>query len=112
MGTDKNMNTIDRKVKNLRQPKESKIEKALVRVVLSKNGAPVKIQGVGNKSMPDRMCLFPGGETWFVETKKPGKKPDPLQLFTHAKLREMGFKVSVIWNSQQLKQFENEISRA
>lgn len=101
---------IDRKVKNLRQPKESAIEKALIRVVLSKNGAPVKIQGVGNKSMPDRMCLLPGGKTWFVETKKPGKIPDPLQLFTHAKLREMGFKVSVIWNNEQLKQFEREIS--
>lgn len=107
MSTDKSMN---RKVKNLLSTPESKIERTLVMVVLSQNGTPVKIQGVGNKSMPDRMCLFPGGKIWFVETKKPGKKPDPLQLFTHAKLREMGFKVSVIWNGEQLKQFEREIS--
>lgn len=100
---------IDRKAQNLRQPKESRIEKALVRVVLSRNGAPVKIQGIGNKSLPDRLCLFPGGKVWFVETKKPGKGLDPLQLFTHAKLREMGFRVSVIWNDEQLKQFERDI---
>lgn len=100
---------INRKAKNLRLPKETKIETALVNLVLSYNGSPVKIQGVGNKSMPDRLCLFPGGRVWFVETKKPGKKPDNLQLFTHAKLRELGFNVSVIWNAEQLKQFENDI---
>lgn len=104
------MTTIEKQLKNLEKPKESKIEKDLIRVVLSCNGAPVKIQGVSNKSMPDRLCLFPGGKVWFVELKKPGKKPDNLQLFTHAKLREMGFKVSVICNKEQLKQFENEIS--
>lgn len=103
---------IEKQIKNLATPRENKIEKDLVRVVLSFNGAPIKIQGVSNKSMPDRLCLFPGGKVWFVELKKPGKKPDNLQLFTHAKLREMGFKVSVIWNKEQLKQFKNEISGA
>lgn len=99
-------------IENLAKPKETKIERDLINLVLSYNGSPVKIQGVGNKSMPDRLCLFPGGRVWFVETKKPGKKPDNLQLYTHAKLREMGFNVSVIWNAKQLKQFENDIQAA
>lgn len=100
---------INRKAKNLRLPKETKIETALVNLVLSYEGECKKLQGVGNKSWPDRFCLFPWGKVWFVETKKPGKKPDRLQLHIHAKLREMGFNVSVIWNKEQLKQFENEI---
>lgn len=105
MVSDKNM---DRKIQNLRLPRESSIEKKLIRIMQRKNG--VAIKQTGQRSMPDRLCLWPEGNTWFVETKKPGKKPDPLQLATHAALRKLGFKVSVIWNDQQLKQFENEIS--
>lgn len=103
--TDKN---IEQKLKNLRQPTEKLIEKKLIRVILSKNGACIKLQG--SKSLPDRLCLWPGGNIWFVETKKPGKKPDFLQIATHEVLRRLGFKVSVISNNEQLKQFENEIS--
>lgn len=100
---------IKKQLKNLATPRENKIETALVNLVLSYEGECKKLQGVGNKSWPDRFCLFPWGKVWFVETKKPGKKPDRLQLRIHTKLREMGFNVSVIWNAEQLKQFENDI---
>lgn len=100
---------VEGKVKNLLLHTEKYVESKLIRLVKSKNGMCKKLQGVGNKSIPDRFCLFPGGKVWFVELKKPGKKPNPLQLYTHAKLREMGFKVNVIWNDEQLKQFESEI---
>lgn len=103
---------MDKRIQNLAKPKESDIEKHLVRIVWYYSGEAIKIQGVGNKSLPDRMCIFPGGKTWFVETKKPGKKPNVLQLATHAKLEEMGFNVRVIWNKEQLKQFRDEISGA
>lgn len=100
---------IDQKLKNLAEPKENKIEKSLVRLIWAKNGVCIKLQG--SKSMPDRLCLWPKGNVWFVELKRPNrKKPDPLQLFMHEALRKLGFKVSVIWNDEQLKQFENEIS--
>ncbi len=103
---------IEKQLKNLATVRENKIERDLVSLVFSYRGECIKLQGVGNKSKPDRLCLFPGGRVWFVELKKPGKKPDPLQLLMHAKLREMGFNVSVIWNAQQLKQFENDIQAA
>lgn len=104
------MKNIDKKVKNLLLHSENSLESKLIGVVRSKNGVCKKLQGVGNKSDPDRLCLFPGGMVWFVELKKPGKKPDPLQLHTHEKFRKLGFKVSVVSNEQELKQFENEIS--
>lgn len=101
---------MERQLKNLRQPKENKIERDLANLVLSYGGVCKKLQGIGNKSDPDRLCLFPGGKVWFVETKRPGRKPDTAQIFTHTKLMKLGFNVSVIWNAEQLKQFENEIS--
>lgn len=107
-------NTVDnkkmeRQLKLLATPKESRIEKDIVNLVLSYGGVCKKLQGIGNKSDPDRLCLFPGGKAWFVETKRPGRKPDMAQIFTHTKLMKLGFNVSVIWNKEQLKQFENEI---
>lgn len=103
--TAKNMN---RKLKNLAKPKESKIEKALVKLVWLKNGACIKLQG--SKAMPDRLCLLPGGKIWFVELKREGQKPDKLQAIAHMALWKLGFKVSVISNDEQLKRFESEIS--
>lgn len=100
--------SIDRRVKNLKQPKESSIEKKLIKIMLANNGAAIK--QTGQKSMPDRLCLWPFGKACFVELKKPGKKPDLLQTASHAVLRKLGFKVYVIWNEEQLKQFEREIS--
>lgn len=44
--------------------------------------------------VPDLMCLK-GGTVLFIEVKQPGKKPTPLQLATHDKLRRVGAKVIV-----------------
>lgn len=100
--------SIEIKLKNLAKPNESAVENKLVKIIRAKNGACIKLQG--GKSLPDRLCLWPAGNVRFVELKKPGKKPDPLQLAMHAALRKLGFKVSVIWNDEQLKQFGREIS--
>lgn len=97
-----------RQLRNLATPKENVVEKKLIKIMLGNNGAAIK--QTGQKSMPDRLCLWPIGKACFVETKRPGKKPDPLQLAAHAALRKLGFKVYIIWNNEQLKQFENEIS--
>lgn len=101
---EKNINT---RAKNLGVPRENSIEKKLIRIMLANNGAAIK--QTGYKSVPDRLCLWPVGKMCFVELKKPGKKPDPLQLAAHAALRKLGFKVYVIWNDEQLKQFERDI---
>lgn len=50
----------------------------------------------GRVGVPDRICIFPGGQIVFVELKAPGKKPTHAQLREHALLREYGQKVAVL----------------
>jgi len=50
----------------------------------------------GRVGVPDRICVFPGGQVVFVELKAPGKKPTGPQLREHARLREYGQKVAVL----------------
>lgn len=52
--------------------------------------------------LPDRICLIPGGDIFFVELKTKGKKPSKIQLWVHNKLRELGFRVWVIDSHQKL----------
>lgn len=49
----------------------------------------------GYKGWPDRMILWQGGHTLFIEFKQPGEEPRPLQEFVHKELRAMGFTVEV-----------------
>ena len=35
----------------------------------------MKLPAIHNAGLPDRLCLFPGGEVVFVELKAFGKKP-------------------------------------
>lgn len=100
---------IDKKVKNLMSTRESKIEKALITAVQSKKGACIKFTSPGKSGVPDRICLLPGGNIWFVETKKPGKKLEPLQKIIHTGFEKLGFKVRTVSNLEELKQFESEI---
>lgn len=52
--------------------------------------------------LPDRVCLLPGGRLFFVEIKTTNKKPRKIQLFMHAKLSKLGFKVRVVDTSEQI----------
>lgn len=59
----------------------------------------IKLQGQGNKGMPDRLFLCPNGRILFIEFKKPGQKPTPLQEIQHDLLRRYGFTVRVCDNA-------------
>lgn len=55
----------------------------------------VKIIQTTLNGWPDLQC-HKNGQTIFIECKSPGKKPQPLQLYRHQQLRELGFTVLVI----------------
>lgn len=54
--------------------------------------------------VPDRICLFPGGVIVFVETKKRGEKPRPLQERVIGKIRKLGFRVEVIDSEEGIQE--------
>lgn len=76
--------------------RERDVEAALVVLVESLGGKCEKFTSPGRRSVPDRICSFPGGVILFVECKAPGAKPTKLQARDHAKRRALGFVVLVV----------------
>jgi hypothetical protein len=60
-----------------------------------------KMNGLGDRSWPDRMFMIPGGKPFFIEFKRPGNKPTPLQEHTIRGLKEHGYDVEVHDDSDQ-----------
>lgn len=56
---------------------------------------PVRINVVGRKGWPDYGYGY-AGRMCFIEYKRPGEKPEPLQAYVHKILRDQGFDVFVI----------------
>jgi hypothetical protein len=55
----------------------------------------MKLSIDGQNGWPDRMFLIPGGRPLFIEFKKPGEEPEPLQKKRHRYLRKQGYHVEV-----------------
>ena len=86
--------------------RESLIEKAVSDYGRSKGWIVWKFRSPANKAVPDRIFLR-SEVTFFIEFKATGKKPTKLQLWTHEKLRDQGFKVYVVDDIDQGKQIIN-----
>lgn len=87
---------------------ENSIEKRLVTEVERVGGWCLKLPAIHNAGLPDRLCLFPGGEVVFVELKAFGKKPRKIQLFMHRKIRALGFRAEVVDTPEQIKKIIKE----
>lgn len=59
--------------------------------------------------VPDRLCLFPSGEIVFVELKRHGAKPRPLQIRQIDIIRKLGFRVEVIDSEQGIQELIGSI---
>lgn len=88
---------------------EKEIEKQLVVETKRMKGLALKFTSPGFVGVPDRLLLLPGGKLAFVEVKKEGEKPRPIQISRHKLLRKLGFKVYVIDSKKQIKEILNEI---
>ena len=65
------------------------------------NGMRVrKLNGLGAQSWPDRLFCIPGGRPVFIEFKKPGGVPTPLQWDMINGLKRDGYEVYVIDNRE------------
>ena len=91
--------------------REKQIEQRLVKAVKARGGLCPKLVSPGTDGMPDRMVLLPDSHMGFVEVKAPGEKPRPLQQRRHEQLRELGYKVSVLNDPEQIPPILDEIRR-
>nr|WP_028988044.1 VRR-NUC domain-containing protein [Thermicanus aegyptius] len=82
--------------------RERDIEAYLRDRVKTLGGRAYKFVSPGNAGVPDRLVLLPGGRVVFVELKAPGRKPTPLQLAQHQRLRALGCDVRVIDSLEQV----------
>lgn len=89
--------------------REKNIEQKLVKAVKSAGGIAPKLTCPGFDGMPDRLVLMPEGRTGFVEVKAPGKELRPLQVRRHEMLRNLGFKVYVLDDQEQIGGIVHEI---
>jgi hypothetical protein len=84
---------------------EDKVEDELAEGVAALGGIAFKFKPFGIIGVPDRIVLLPGGRLIFVELKKPDGVLKPWQSRMHQTLRELGFRVEVLWSIGQVHHF-------
>ena len=89
--------------------REKDLERKLVQTVKAAGGVCPKFVSPGFDGMPDRLVLFPMGRLGFVEVKRHGEKPTPLQQARHGMLRRLGFKVYVLDDGAQIPKILEEL---
>jgi hypothetical protein len=89
---------------------ENTVEGYLRKKVGAVRGKCYKFVCPGHVGAPDRICIFPGGRIYFVETKAPGGKPRPTQLMFHRELAELGVTVRVIDTQEKVREFVKEVT--
>lgn len=92
--------------------REREIERKLVSAVKVRGGICPKFVSPGFDGMPDRVVLLPHGKIGFVEVKRPGEQPRPLQTARHRILRKLGFLVFVLDGEEQIGGMIDEIQSA
>ena len=64
-----------------------------------------KYTSPAQRGVPDRIIIAPGGAVGFLELKRPGNKPTPLQLKEMRTLTEVGCTVDWVDNVEAGKAF-------
>lgn len=82
--------------------RESRIEQYLRRRVEECGGVCLKYSNGNRSGYPDRICLMPGGVTFWVELKATGRKPRKLQEIRIQELRDIGQSVHVADSTEEI----------
>lgn len=77
---------------------EKDVERRLCNKVAAVGGKAYKFTSPGRRSVPDRICLFPGGKIAFVEVKAPTGTLTKLQKQELRMLRILGQKAFVVYS--------------
>lgn len=92
--------------------KENVVEKCLVFEVEKRGGLALKTDLIpGFRGFPDRTVLLPGGKVYFIELKRPGKKPRNQQALKISWLVRLGFNAFTIDTLEGVEKFFKEVDR-
>lgn len=75
--------------------RESTIQRNIIKRFEMSGYLVIKLGLTNKKGMPDLLCLK-NGKAIFIEVKRPGEEPRPLQEYRHKELRDKGFEVLVL----------------
>ena len=89
--------------------RESKIEKALTEGAERLGAVVRKLKWIGRDGAPDRVVMFRGRTVW-VELKRPGEVPRPIQENEHRLMRRAGQDVRVIDTLDGVDEFLRELA--
>jgi hypothetical protein len=81
---------------------EKLLERKLRAAIEEKGGLCLKLSAQYFTGLPDRLCLLPGGQAFFVELKSEGVKTSARQAYVHWQLRKLGFHVFVVGTNDAL----------
>ena len=87
----------------MRPESEKRLEATLTKEVTKMGGMCIKLTSQFHRGLPDRLILMPGDSVYFAEIKSTGEQPTPLQAATHTRLRDMGYFVAVVDDSEDLR---------
>lgn len=79
---------------------ESAIENTVVDWAKRRNFLALKVKFV-ETGYPDRLFISPKGHTIFLEFKRPGEVPEPIQLYRIGQLREHG--IPAFWTDNVIE---------
>ena len=88
---------------------EKDIEKKFTKAIRHVDGIALKLVSPSFNGIPDRLVLMPKGKIGFVEIKDRGKKSRALQISRHNMLRQLGFKVFVLDDVDDIEKIIKEI---
>ena len=80
-----------RKTKKL----ESSIQAQIIKRLEAQGYYVVKLILTSKNGIPDLLCLK-DGKAFFIEVKRPGERPRPLQEYRINELRSNGFEVQIL----------------
>ena len=90
---------------------EKDLEKKFKEKIKYLGGRAYKFISPGNAGVPDRLVVLPGNHIAFVELKRPGEKPRPLQKAQMRFLLKMGATVRTIDSEEKIDWFLKEMIR-
>lgn len=93
------------KSKHQQRPLESATQAKIIRRMQADGWLCVRLIQTNCNGIPDLLCLKDGSAR-FIEVKRRGEQPRPLQLYRHQQLRQAGFIVEVM-NEQSVEAWDS-----